>query len=276
MLERDGRDKVLIVLHQDHSTPGRIGALLARRGFALDIRRPSLGEPLPATLADHAGAIVFGGPMSANDEDAWIRREIDWLAVPLEEKKPLLGVCLGAQMLARQLGAKVFTYPDKRSEIGYYPIAPTPDADRLCGAPFPRCVYHWHCDGFELPRGARLLAASDGEFPHQAFAFGPRALALQFHPEVTYAMICRWTTRAAERLQRPGAQQRRDHLEGWFRYDRSVALWLETMLPAWLDGALVAGETREPTPLKRAPRGPAWRATPTLEIGTGLAAASSR
>jgi GMP synthase (glutamine-hydrolysing) len=276
MLERDGRDKVLIVLHQDHSTPGRIGAMLAQRGFALDIRRPSLDEPLPATLADHAGVIVFGGPMSANDELDWVRREIDWLAVPLSEDKPLLGVCLGAQMLARQLGARVFSYPDKRSEIGYYPLAPTPDADLLCAAPFPRCVYHWHCDGFELPRGARLLALSDGEFPNQAFAFGSRALALQFHPEVTYAMICRWTTRGAEKLQRPGAQPRPEHLEGWFRYDRAVALWLEAVLPAWLDGALAVGETREPTPLARAPRGPAWRAAPTLEVGTGLAAASPR
>ena len=180
--------------------------------------------------------------MSANDELDWVRREIDWLAVPLSEDKPLLGVCLGAQMLARQLGARVFTYPDKRSEIGYYPLAPTPDADLLCAAPFPRCVYHWHCDGFELPRGARLLALSDGEFPNQAFAFGSRALALQFHPEVTYAMICRWTTRGAERLQRPGAQPRPEQLEGWFRYDRAVALWLEAMLPAWLDGALAAAK----------------------------------
>ena len=275
MLEREGRDKVLIVLHQDHSTPGRVGALLAQRGFALDIRRPSLGEPLPATLAKHAGAIVFGGPMSANDDHLdWVRREIDWLAVPLSENKPLLGVCLGAQMLARHLGVRVFTYPDKRSEIGYYPITPTLDADRLCGAPFPRCVYHWHCDGFELPRGARLLAASDGEFPNQAFAFGSRALALQFHPEVTYAMICRWTTRGDERLERPGAQPRSEQLDGWFRYDRAVALWLETMLPAWLDGALVGGEARAPTPLKPSPRG--WRSAPTLEVGTGLAAASPR
>jgi len=150
--------------------------------------------------AEHAGAVVFGGPMSVNDDLDWVRREIDWLAVPLSEDKPLLGVCLGAQMLARQLGVRVFTYPDKRSEIGYCPITPTPNADRLCDAPFPRHVYHWHCDGFELPRGARLLAASDGEFPNQAFAFGSRALALQFHPEVTYAMICRWTTRGDERL----------------------------------------------------------------------------
>ena len=79
---------VLIVLHQEHSTPGRVGNLLKSRGIPLDIRRPRFGEPLPATLAEHAGAVVFGGPQSANDEDEFVRREIDWLAVPLRERKP--------------------------------------------------------------------------------------------------------------------------------------------------------------------------------------------
>lgn len=273
MPERDGPEKVLIVLHQDHSTPGRVGALLERLGYVLDIRHPSLGDPLPATLADHAAAVVFGGPMSANDEDEWIRREIDWLAVPLKEQKPLLGVCLGAQMLARQLGAQVFTFSDKRSEIGYYPVAPTVDADCLCDAPFPRCVYHWHCDGFDLPRGARLLARREGDFPNQAFAFGKNALALQFHPEVTYAMICRWTTRGYERLDRPGAQPRRDHLDGWFRFDRAIAGWIAAVLPVWLGGALAFAEPLESAPVKYGPR---WRAAPTLEVGTALAAAAPR
>ena len=128
---------ILIVLHQEHSTPARVGLVLKAMGARLDIRRPSLGEPLPPTLADHDGVVVFGGPMGANDTLDWVRTEIDWLATPLAEEKPLLGICLGAQMLARALGARVFSYEDKRSEIGYYPIAPTPAADRLCGAPFP-------------------------------------------------------------------------------------------------------------------------------------------
>lgn len=271
MTDAGRRDSVLIILHQGQSTPGRIGATLQATGLELDVRRPSLGDPLPETMADHAGAIVFGGPMSANDDDAWIKREIDWLAVPLKEEKPLLGVCLGAQMLARQLGAKVFTYADKRSEIGYYPIAPTPEADRLCGAPFPRHVYHWHCDGFEAPRGAQMLAGNDGPFPNQAFVFGRHALALQFHPEVTYAMICRWSTRGAEKLVRPGAQAPREQRDGWFRYDRAVASWLATMLPAWLAGALTVAEPA-PTPLKRGPR---WRPAPTLDVGAELAAAAA-
>jgi GMP synthase (glutamine-hydrolysing) len=232
------RRTVLIVLHQEHSTPGRIGAVLRAMDVRLDIRRPSLGEPLPETLADHAGVIVFGGPMGANDTLEWVRREIDWLETPLVEAKPTLGVCLGAQMLARALGARVFSYEDKRSEIGYYAIEPTPAGEALCGARFPRTVYQWHSDGFDLPAGAQLLASGGENFPNQAYRHGRHAVGLQFHPEVTYHMMCRWTHRGAERLTRPGALSRPEHLGGWFQHDGRVAAWLEAFLPAWLEGRL--------------------------------------
>ena len=117
----------------------------------LDIRRPSLGEPLPETLADRNGVVVFGGPIGANDALDWVRREINWLGVPLSEDKPILGLCLGAQMLARALGARVFGYDDKRSEIGYYPIEPTGAGELRCAARFPRAVDHRDSDGFDLP-----------------------------------------------------------------------------------------------------------------------------
>ena len=103
---------VLIVLHQEMSTPGRVGHYLQARGISMDIRRPRLGDPLPETLAMHAGAVIFGGPMSANDPDDFIRTEIEWIKVPLREEKPFLGICLGAQMLARQLGATVAFHPE--------------------------------------------------------------------------------------------------------------------------------------------------------------------
>ena len=264
MTERVGRKKVLIVLHQGHSTPGRVGAILQALGARLDIRRPSLDEPLPQSLEDHDGVIVFGGPMGANDDCDWIKREIEWLTVPLREEKPLLGICLGAQMLARQLGARVFSYPDRRGEVGYVPIAPNAAADRLCAAPFPRSVYQWHFDGFDLPSGGRLLATGGADFPNQAYSFGARALALQFHPEVTYHMMCRWTTLGHERLTRPGAQSRQGHLEGWFQHDGMVARWLAAFLATWLEGARFADPAphREPARLigdacaaRPAPRG---------------------
>ena len=245
------RPIVLIVLHQEHSTPGRVGQALRAMDVRLDIRRPCLGESLPATLAEHEGVVVFGGPMGANDESEWIKREIDWLDTPLAEAKPFLGICLGAQMLAAALGARVFTHEDKRSEIGYFPIRPTAAGDRLCGEKFPRCVYQWHSDGFDLPGGAELLAAGAGDFPNQAYRYGRCAVGLQFHPEVTYHMMCRWTLRGGERLTRPGAQQRPRHLDGWFQHDGLVAAWLEAFLPAWLEQRL--GQARAtPEPLAAA------------------------
>ena len=249
------RPTVLMVLHQEHSTPGRVGLALKAMGVRLDIRRPSFGEALPATLKDHAGAVVFGGPMGANDTLDWVKREIDWLQTPLAEDKPLLGLCLGAQMLARALGARVFNYDDKRSEIGYYPIEPTVAGDRLCPAPFPRTVYQWHSDGFDLPEGAELLAVGREHFPNQAYRYARHAVGLQFHPEVTYHMMCRWTHRGAERLTRPGALSRPEHLGGWFQHDGRVAAWLEAFLPAWLAGRLAESppRARPASPLDRGP-----------------------
>src|SRR5690606_36185607 len=113
------RRPVLIVLHQETSSPGRVGQILQQMGHALDIRRPVLGDPLPATLEHHAGAVVFGGPMSANDDEPYLRREIEWLSVPLKENRPFLGICLGAQMLMKNLGGAVFGHAEGWAEIGW-------------------------------------------------------------------------------------------------------------------------------------------------------------
>lgn len=227
---------VLIVLHQETSTPGRVGNALRALGHPLDIRRPRFGDPLPETLDDHAGAVVFGGPMSANDPDDYVRRETDWFAVPLRENRPLLGICLGAQMLARHLGARVDFHPEGKAEIGYYPIRPTAQG-RACCAVWPDHVYHWHREGFDLPNGTQLLAEGD-IFPVQAFRTG-RAYGLQFHPDVTYAMMHRWTTRGHERLALPGARPRTEHFALRAVYDMAERAWLSAFLQAWLGGAEV-------------------------------------
>lgn len=236
--------KILVILHQEHSTPGRVGRLLRLQGLTLDIRRPRFGDPLPETMQEHVGAVIFGGPMSANDSDEFVRREIDWLAVPLRENKPLLGICLGGQMLAKHLGERVYRHADGRVEIGYYPIRATPQLEELCRrcetCP-PTYVYHWHREGFDLPASATLLADGD-EFPVQAFRYGPAAYAIQFHPEVTYAMMCRWTTLAGDRMAGPGAKARDFHLDGWFQYDAAVARWIERFLRLWVAGGYVADE----------------------------------
>src|SRR5215813_10643740 len=163
---------VLIVLHQQTSTPGRVGNALRALGHRLDIRRPRFGDALPETMDEHAGAVFFGGPMSANDPDEYIRREIDWIEIALREQRPFLGICLGAQMLAMQLGAKVAPHPQGITQIGYYPIRPTAAGNAACPN-WPDHVYHWHREGFELPHGAALLAEGD-DFPVAGVPERPR------------------------------------------------------------------------------------------------------
>lgn len=223
----DSKPSVLIVLHQERSSPGRVGQMLEEKGFSLDIRRPVLGQLLPETLENHAGAVVFGGPMSANDPDDFVRREIDWLNVPLRENKPFLGICLGAQMLVRHLGGKVEADREERTEIGWYPIRPTEHGRLLM--PWPKMVYHFHREGFSLPHGAKLLATGD-IYPNQAFRYGENAWGVQFHAELTRAMMHRWVVHGAHRFVLPNAQQGREHLEGRMIFDAPLKAWLSAFL----------------------------------------------
>jgi GMP synthase (glutamine-hydrolysing) len=233
------RKPLLIVLHQWNSTPGRVGHALTQHGFALDIRRPRYGDPLPETLSGHAGAIIFGGPMSANDRDDFVRREIDWLAVPLKERAPYLGICLGAQMLAHHLGSRVYRHPEGQAEVGYYPIRPT-DLGRSVCDPWPEQVYQWHREGFDLPSGAELLAEGDS-FPVQAFRVGS-AYALQFHPDVTHATICLWTTRGHDRTLLPGAKPRAAHFADRAVHDPAGRAWLAAFLNHWMGERMATEE----------------------------------
>lgn len=217
---------ILTILRQASSTPGRAGQFLNDRGFALDIRRPALGDPLPETLDEHAGVISFGGPMSANDPE--IKREIDWLPVPLAEKRPYLGICLGAQTLVKSLGGKIAAADGEITEIGWYPIKATDEGERVL-PDWPGMVYHFHREGFELPKGAILLAEGDA-YRNQAFRYGEKAWGVQFHPELTLAMQIRWVRKGSHRFSLPNAQKGRDHLKGRLLYDTAVRKWFNKFL----------------------------------------------
>ncbi len=241
--ERDGGDKpILVVLHQEGSSPGRVGQLLTQCGHKLDIRRPPLGDRLPETLEHHAGAVVFGGPMSVNDHEDHLAHEIDWVKVPLAENKPFLGICLGAQLLVKHLGGRVETRPDGRVEIGWYPIRPTPAGRALMD--WPRMVYQFHREGFTLPRGATLLATAD-DYPNQAFRYGENAWAIQFHAELTRVMMQRWVVRGAHRFTLPGAQEGHHHLEGRMLFDARLLEWLRTFLGFVFDRCAPSGAAVE-------------------------------
>ena len=222
---------VLLILHQEHSSPGRVGQALAKLGYPLDVRRPRFGDPLPQSMDAHAGAVIFGGPQSANDAEEFIKQEIDWIGVPLRDRKPFLGICLGAQMMARTLGSRVYPHPQGHAEIGYYPIRPTEAGLKVC-TQWPDHVYQWHREGFDMPSGAELLAEGDA-FEVQAFRHGS-GYALQFHPEVTHAMMCRWTVRGAARFELPGAKSRAQHFADRPVYDLAARNWLAAFLDHWI------------------------------------------
>jgi GMP synthase (glutamine-hydrolysing) len=117
-------------------------------------------------------------------------------------------------------------------EVGYYPIRPTKAGKEVCPL-WPDHVYQWHREGFELPPGATLLAEGD-TFPVQAFRKGEQAYGIQFHPEVTHAMMCRWTIRGAQRMELPGAKQRVAHFEDRWVHDYAMQSWLSHFLDHWL------------------------------------------
>ena len=175
----------------------------------------------------HAGAIIFGGPMSANDGEEHVLREIDWIQVPLAENRPYLGICLGAQMLVKTLGGQVYGHPEGLTEIGWYPIEAT-DAGRAL-LDWPAMVYHFHREGFDLPQGASLLARGD-VYENQAFRYADNAWALQFHCELTRVMMHRWVVHGAHRFDLPNAQQGREHLDGRLHHDGALRTFMTEFL----------------------------------------------
>ncbi|HEX3736206.1 MAG TPA: type 1 glutamine amidotransferase [Solirubrobacterales bacterium] len=184
----DRRSTLLAVRNVPWETPHRIldscGDLEVHHACPLE------GDPLPSH-EEVAGAVVMGGPMNVEETDRYpgLGTTRDWLAEAVRREMPVLGICLGAQLLARALGAAVV--PGERQEIGFAPVTVADPADPVLGGLAPSSsVLHWHGDAFELPAGATHLASS-ASTAHQAFRLG-NAWGVLFHPEADVALAERW------------------------------------------------------------------------------------
>jgi GMP synthase (glutamine-hydrolysing) len=190
--------RAVVLTHEDFEGPARIAELLAAEGYAVDIRKLHRGEEVPADLGRHDVLVVMGGPMGVGDiGDArypYLAHEVALLRERVADDAPVLGICLGAQLLAHAAGARVGPMTNASGErvyeVGWGPIRfhmgeGHVNVDRvLDGLPEETITLHWHGDAFELPRGAHRLASTVA-CPTQGFVLGRRLFGLQFHCETS-------------------------------------------------------------------------------------------
>ena len=184
---------VLAVIHGEKVRAGVFGDAVEARGHRLEEWSLAWGTSLPRPLDAYGAVLVFGGAMHADQEGhhPWLREENLFLQRLLDLHKPMLGICLGAQLLAKAAHAHVG--PVKEPEIGWYPVELTEDAadDPLFGSLPPRFdAFQWHYYAHGLPAGAVELARNAR--CTQAFRLGDSAWGVQFHPEVTFAQVESW------------------------------------------------------------------------------------
>jgi GMP synthase (glutamine-hydrolysing) len=194
--------RILVVQHQDTCPPALVGQWLEDAGLTLDVRRPDRGETLPLDLAEHDALLVLGGSMDADDETGypWLADTVSLLRAAVLESLPVLGVCLGHQLLARACGGLVARNPRGR-QLGLLPMGWTDAAaaDAVVGAlagTGARCL-QWNQDiVVQLPDDAVVLAQTPFDEP-QAVRFAPLAWGIQAHPEVDETVVQWWADDAA-------------------------------------------------------------------------------
>ena len=184
--------------------PGYLADVLERHAVPWRLVRVDEGEGIPDTLDDSSGLVFMGGPMSVNDPLPWIEQEMRLIRMAQAANFPVLGHCLGGQLISKALGGTISANPVR--EIGWHSVrkCDTPAAASwLAGLPDETILFHWHGETFSLPEDAELILENDN-CTHQAFALG-NTLALQCHVEMLTPMVSEWATLYAHELEETGS-----------------------------------------------------------------------
>ena len=197
---------VSIIQHHPCEGIGSIADALEREAIVPNYIRPFDGQPVPKEIGATAGLIIMGGPQSVYEQKkfSWLTDDIRLIEDAIEHGRPVLGVCLGSQLLAAALGASV--YPVRKKEIGWHRVTlskPTTTDALFAGEPRSLTAFHWHGDVFDPPRGATLLASS-ALTANQAFRYGKTAYGLLFHLEVSMSQVSTMVESFADELQAAG------------------------------------------------------------------------
>ncbi|AOY94984.1 glutamine amidotransferase [Cupriavidus sp. USMAA2-4] len=242
---------VLAIRHIHFEDLGTLEPLLRARGYHVRYVDPAGDDLAALDVLSPALMVVLGGPVGAFDEPRypWLAAELRAVRVRLEAGRPLLGICLGAQLMARALGAAV--RPMGVKEIGFAPLALSEagQASALAGLQG-AAVLHWHGDQFAIPDGAQCLAGT-AACPNQAFAVGPRVLGLQCHLEADAGTIEGWLLGHACELELAGIDPRMLRAQA-IAHGQALAAAAQRVFGAWLDG-FEAEDAAAPAPVRPAP-----------------------
>jgi GMP synthase-like glutamine amidotransferase len=191
--------EILVLKHVETEDAGTIRDFMLDRKIMFRSVNLYSGDAIPKAVGDVAGAIIMGGPMNVYEEEKYpfLKKEDDFIKLLIKENIPCFGVCLGSQLIAKAMGARVRKSPE--AEIGWHEVTLTTDAARdtvfsqVGGSSLK--VLQWHEDTFDLPKEAVLLAEGSGKTPNQAYVIGDAIYGLQFHVEVNRRMLKEWFKR---------------------------------------------------------------------------------
>lgn len=233
-----GEVKPLYVIeHWQIAEPDAGRQHLISQGYDVRVVEPWKGEALPVLSGDEAGVMIMGGPQMISeataDNNAFLLDELKFIEDAMRKEIPLMGVCLGSQMIAAAMGAKVSYRDDGAMALGFYGIDAMPEGKTL-GLADNMMVLNGNSQTWELPAGAELLATAHSDNPHtnQAFKAG-KTLALQFHPEVTRTILTQWQTEFGEYSGRTGTQTKDQQNAGFETYDAKLKEWYRSALDMW-------------------------------------------
>lgn len=203
--------KIIAFQHICIETMGLIAECLIDAGHRFEYVRLFDGEPVPKAVDDIDGIVIMGGPMGVYDSDRYrfLRNELQLIEMAIKESKPILGVCLGSQLIASALGSQV--RKGDRKEIGWQPVSLNDSASEDClwqNIPDTFMAYHWHGDVFDLPKGSVGLAFSKSA-PCQAFRYGKKVYGILFHMEVDNVIVSRMVNQFRGELIGEGLDKKR-------------------------------------------------------------------
>ncbi|NEQ69269.1 MAG: glutamine amidotransferase [Symploca sp. SIO2D2] len=215
----------------------RVTQFVQQHEIPFQILRPFAGDALPSDDAEIGASVIYGGSFNVYEEEKYpfLHEENRWIESCLKREIPLLGICQGAQSIARVLGAFAGPLPEERCEFGSYPIVPT----EAGSAYFPEKLFvpesHYH--EFHIPAGAERLAYSEN-FERQAMKYGKNAYAFQFHPELTPEGFKRLQKRNTHLYAMPGSQGAEEQNKALLQHDEAMETWLESFMRIFLSDLL--------------------------------------